>query len=141
MIHLEKCCKFAVYIRMQNNCHENEKTCVANVSAEWFVSGRLVRRLTITPRSFEAWVLLAAAGEPSTRMPTSELVIFPSAIAANTSVINGRFGDLGINSCPGSPRDLRGASECVKLTPSQHLARFAANPSSHASTEESRALR
>lgn len=60
-------------------------------------------------------------------MPTSELVIFSSAIAAN-GVINGSFGDLEINSRP----NLRaaGAGERVKLTPSQHLACFAPDSSS-----------
>lgn len=36
---------------------------------------------------------------PAVKRSTSELVIFPSAIAAN-GVINGRFGDLEINSRP-----------------------------------------
>jgi len=117
MIHLEGVPNF-VRVRMWSHSCAGKM----RVNAEWFVSNRLLRRLTIITSLWN--VRFTPAGKRSTRMPTIELVIFPSAIAAN-GVINGWFGWSRNQFLLGPLYDLLHASEYVELTSSQHLARFA----------------
>jgi len=95
------------------------------VNAEWFVSSRLLRRLTIITSLWK--IRFTPASKRSTHMPIIEPVTFLSAIA--NGVINSWFGDLGFNSCLGLHM-IYFMRVSVELMPSQHLARFAVDPSS-----------